>query len=481
MAGLIIRTTGVQEFLDDAGEAHVKALILGAPSAGKTRSASFWPKPIFADCEKGRMSIADRHVPYAQIESSADMDAFLRAIEVDAKKPLEQRSYRTLVLDTFDAYQRILVQERLRTERKEALSGFADWGWLDAKMVGLVSRLLRLPMHLVVNVHIKETHDGDDGPIGYQAKLKGDIREQIAAEFDLVGWMNTHWEITTTPSGTEKQLARSIQWHPEPKFPILKDRSGQLPKETPVTFSYDDFDNLSSLMFGDVIGNMAEGQQVAVFEREEPDVVEPTAGGPVRPTGALPAKSTAKRAAPKQEPAARTMKAPSSTTVVGTAPDEQPATEPASEPEATPEPGAQDAPAPEVSSEAATDVPTADTPSSSDAAAQAEPEAGVAVAQEVLGAEVVSTEQGTDEQNEKEDTPAPTPPQPETPAPAAPTATCGTPSRHLPEGTPPASGCGKSLAGENKDLINIAILKSKTLLCPACLTAWRAEHEKKAS
>jgi len=42
---LIIRTTGVEEFLDAAGEAHVKALILGAPSAGKTRSASFWPKP----------------------------------------------------------------------------------------------------------------------------------------------------------------------------------------------------------------------------------------------------------------------------------------------------------------------------------------------------------------------------------------------------------------------------------------------------
>lgn len=473
MPGLIIRTTGVQEFLDDAGEAHVKALILGAPSAGKTRSASYWPKPIFADCEKGRMSIADRHVPYAQIESSSDMDAFLRAIEVDAKKPLEQRNYRTLVLDTMDAFQRILVQERLRAERKEALSGFADWGWLDGKMTGLISRLLRLPMHLVVNVHIKETHDGDDGPIGYQAKLKGDVREQIAAEFDLVGWMNTHWEITTTASGSEKTLARAIQWHPEPKFPILKDRSGQLPKETPVTFSYDDFDMLWAKMFGEVLENVAAGEQVDVFEREEPEVVEPAKGGPVRPTGALPAKVASKKAtAAKAEPGPRVIKstpAVSSTTVVGTAPEDvKPEPEPAAaEPETS---GSQDAPA----TEPATEAPAADVP------AQEEAATGVAVAEEVLGAEVVSTEAASD--NEKEDdTPTEQEAPPTPAAPAAPAVICGTPSRSIPEGAEPAPGCGKSLAGENRDLINIAILKTKTLLCEACLVAWRAEHEKKAS
>src|SRR4051812_6914157 len=131
---LIIRSTGVQEYLDASGEAHVKALILGAPSAGKTRSASFLPKPIFSDCEKGRMSIADRGVPYAEVNPRADMDALLRRVEVECKKPPGQRAWQTFVLDTIDSYQRIVTQERLRSERKEALSGFADWGYLDSQM-----------------------------------------------------------------------------------------------------------------------------------------------------------------------------------------------------------------------------------------------------------------------------------------------------------------------------------------------------------
>ena len=32
----------------------------------------------------------------------------------------------------------------------------------------------------------------------------------------------------------------------------------------------------------------------------------------------------------------------------------------------------------------------------------------------------------------------------------------------------PAPGCGKSLEGENKDLVNVAFLKTRTYLCPSC-------------
>lgn len=37
----------------------------------------FWPRPIFADCEGGRGSLADRNVPYAEIKNSQDMLDFL--------------------------------------------------------------------------------------------------------------------------------------------------------------------------------------------------------------------------------------------------------------------------------------------------------------------------------------------------------------------------------------------------------------------
>ena len=114
--GLIIRTTGIEDYLD-GGEAYVKALIMGPPSAGKTRSASFWPKPIFADCEKGRMSIADRKIPYGEITSTKEMDELLLKLRMECMKPVSSRSYQTFVVDTLDAYQRIVIQERLRDEK----------------------------------------------------------------------------------------------------------------------------------------------------------------------------------------------------------------------------------------------------------------------------------------------------------------------------------------------------------------------------
>ena len=50
MAGLQIKTTGIEDYLDESGQAFIKALVMGQASAGKTRSASFWPKQAYAPC-----------------------------------------------------------------------------------------------------------------------------------------------------------------------------------------------------------------------------------------------------------------------------------------------------------------------------------------------------------------------------------------------------------------------------------------------
>lgn len=482
---LIIRSTGVQEYLDATGEAHVKALILGAPSAGKTRSASFWPKPIFADCEKGRMSIADRAVPYAEVNTRADMDALLRRVEVECKKPPGQRAWQTFVLDTIDSYQRIVTQERLRSERKEALSGFADWGFLDSQMTALIARLVALPMNIVVNSHIKETKDGDDGPIVFQPKLKGDIREQIAAEFDLVGWMNTHWEIENTPSGDQKVLTRTVQWYPEPRFMILKDRSGQLPRETPVSFSDADYYGLFSTMFGEHLENLTDSEVLEEVERPVETVVPDPKAGPVAAAKRATAAKKAAAAAPKAEQGQQSMKG---SIPVGVPPAKRAAAEvtvtetPAAEPAVEPAVGADSAPAEEQPADGgpaeerkptSVDVPFSDA-GGTENAAQA-PETGIQTAEQVLGATVISEPEAAEDKEVEQagDTPA-------APTTAASGVVCGTPARSLPDGQEPAKGCGKDLAGESPDMVNIAILKTKTRLCPACLAAWRAEHEKKA-
>jgi hypothetical protein len=209
------------------------------------------------------MSLADRAMPYGEILSTDDMMTLLRNLQIECMKPVASRKYQTLVIDTIDAYQRIVIQERLTSERKEAFSGYGDWGYLDAKMTQLISKLLALPMNIVVNMHVKEKKDGDDGPLVIEPKLKGDIREQIAAEFDLVGLMGVSW----VAEGGERVLQRAIQWHPEPRSPWLKDRSGRLPKYTPVAFTEEDYTGLF-LPLSAALDELAESTDLEVMQSE---------------------------------------------------------------------------------------------------------------------------------------------------------------------------------------------------------------------
>lgn len=277
---LVIKTTGFEEYLDQSGGAYIKALIMGEHGVGKTPSAANWPKPIIADCENGLMSVASMRVPYASIGSSADMDALLSHLAVEAKKPVEARKYQTLVIDTLDSYQRKVIQERLRSERKESFSGYGDWGFLDAKMQQLMERLLNLPMNVVVNLHTKDQRDGDDESslLIKQARLKGDIRDSIYQEFDLIGQMETSY---VSIKG-ERVLKRQIRWHAEPRFPNLRDRSGKLPRFTDVDFTPNDYQRIFDAITSDLDAIPESGElETLAVEGDDIDVPAPADGGPV--------------------------------------------------------------------------------------------------------------------------------------------------------------------------------------------------------
>lgn len=433
---LIIKTTGLEDYLS-GGEGFVKALILGEPGAGKTRSASFWPRPLLADCEHGRMAVADRKIPYVDITRSDEMFATVEEMERESKRPVSQRRFQTLIIDTLDSLQRMVMQERLASERKDSFDGWKDWGYLDAKMSQLVQRLQNLRMNIVVNLHVKDTKDGgDDGPLIKGPKLKGDLKDQIAAEFDLVGYMSTSWEAVEG----KRTLTRSIKWHPEPGMPILKDRSGRLPDRTPITFSSEDYTNLF-LPMAEAIDGLGESETVGEIEMEEP--VAPAGpdvkGGPVL-----------KAVQPKEEPAARTAIKPAKRKK----PEEELSTVGSIE---VADVGADSAPTDELVEKPQPQAATGEEQVPTPVDEPDEHAAAISLVTDTLGGEVLS------EESPVEPIPAP--------APASRTSrVCGTPGQ-MRDGTinpDPAPGCGKSLEGENKDLVNVAFLKTRTYLCPSC-------------
>jgi hypothetical protein len=416
------------------------------------------------------MSVADRAIPYAAITSSADMKALLTLAEAESRRPKDQQRFKTFLLDTLDAYQRIVIQEYLKANKKASMSGWQDWGHLDAEMTELVARLSGLSMNVVVNLHVKDTKvggsdDGDGGILVKSPKLKGDLRDQIAAEFDLVGFMETGWEAVDG----KRALSRYVQWEPSPDKPILKDRSGQLPSKTPVTFTAEDYLGLLRPLEA-AMEKLKAG--VVVAEVETPEPVEPvvvTKGGPV---GNVAKAATAKKAAAPTPAATAAVQAPS-------VPPVPPVTTP---------------------------VPAATVPLIEPKAVPVTQEEAVATVAEVLGGEVVDLTGGPTTGIEPTpvepdvQTPVVTPEVASVPAPVADipgngifSVACGQP-RYAGGTVPPTlKACGLVLVldmqedrvtgcsspeGQIPDLIQIAGLKTRAFLCNACFAVHRNSPKK---
>ena len=205
-------------------EPRLRAVLIGGPGVGKTRWTSFFPKPIFADCEDGTGSIMDRgdDVAVAEINGSQDMLDLLGLLQRDNAKPKEQREYQTVVIDTLDAYQRKLKDEWVRVEKKPTFTGYDAWGFLQNKMSLLTTRLLNLDMNVIVNVHYKDKiiKEGENERHTYGLLLQGEIGDTLFNDFGLVGWMGTYFEA----EGGERVQKRGLTFKPTPDKPFLKDR-----------------------------------------------------------------------------------------------------------------------------------------------------------------------------------------------------------------------------------------------------------------
>lgn len=463
---LQLATTGVENYLDESGSAHIKTLLLGEPGSGKTRSSSFWPQPIFAAAENGLMSVADRRVPYALIKTASDLQQLIAVVQADNRKPILERQYKTFVLDTLDALQqKVLIPEVLRQQRHDSMQ-LQDWGVLGGLQSKLLREILNLDMHVVVLCHSKIEDDGD-GPKRLVPQLQGSLKDSVPAEFDLVGQMAVFW----AQEDGQRVQRRAIKWHPDPKFPILKDRSGQLPEYTGVAFADDDFITLQELMFGGgYFEDLPEAEHVQTIPDEVPNnVVGPAPGGPVQVKEPKPAakKAAAKPERATEKPAETATKrkvppAKKAAPVQETAPaqaEEVQLPEPATDDQhvltSEPEPGSDEDPREQADPGYLEDEATRLNEDQGRAAVlepdeTPEPteEQAIATVEDTLGGAVLD----------------------ETPPPKSPAlvgTACGTPARNV-AAENAAPGCGKDLGGEEMDYVNIAVMKFKTNLCFDC-------------
>lgn len=288
---LKIQQTGLEQYAP-GGQARLKIMLIGGPGAGKTRLSSYWPSPIYADCEAGLASIADRKMPFVNIRNSNDMLEFLTEMRLESGRPYDGRRFKTVVIDTLDAFQRKVMDEwLLANPGAGSFRGYDAWGYLDAKMNMLLTRLLNLDMNVIVNCHytdktIKEgVGDSASERQELQLQLSGAIKDRVFNDFDLVGWMGKYYEAVDG----QRVEKRGLTFKSDERRPFLKDRLFVTPEWMEVRFADSDYETLFSA-FTARMDEFAPTEEIGEITSLTPEGAGDTgitfggvAGGPVAP------------------------------------------------------------------------------------------------------------------------------------------------------------------------------------------------------
>jgi hypothetical protein len=170
---------------------HLRMLVVGPTGAGKTRFAATFPNPVFANCLGGMTSIADKGLRYVDVSSEAELLELKFAIEADDPRFRVD----TLVIDTLDEFQRILLSERLVAEQRSETTP-SDYGWLGQRMHTIIEGLSEMPVNLVVLCHPKEVTDGETGNLFIKPGLQGAFADQVGQYFDFALYLQSrHFRI----------------------------------------------------------------------------------------------------------------------------------------------------------------------------------------------------------------------------------------------------------------------------------------------
>jgi hypothetical protein len=208
--------------------------------------SSYWPKPIYLDCENGRGSLADRNMPYVEIKNSKDMLDALEYLKSLERTPKAQRQFQTVVVDTADSFQRVVKDEWVQQTKAQSFTGYDAWGYLDTKMQLLFTRLLNLDYNVIVLVHYKDKeHKDGDNTREFALQLQGRSRTRSST--------TSAWSAGSAPTGLPARRAavqkRGLTFQPTPDKPFLKDRFNVTPKWLEINFSDADYQQLFEAFF----------------------------------------------------------------------------------------------------------------------------------------------------------------------------------------------------------------------------------------
>jgi hypothetical protein len=282
-----LRTAGGDEYPN-----RLRMLVVGPPGAGKTTLAASFPNPIFATAG-GDLTTLSRigTVPYVNVGSIKDLYYLKLALDRPTEEITELfgRKVETLVIDTVDELQRILLWEHVSNEgRTDTVAG--DWGWIAERFHTIFQGLKQLDLHLLVLARTKDVHYSNDRVV-IQPALGGAFAESVHKYVDVSAYLEAtrdatyeSWVRRLDPQDVDVQrdedqikitplsgdnVKRTLHVAPWPHLPWTNDKTASLPEAIDATQA-DLFLNIWQMMSD--VQLPESGIQTVEVPQPEPDV-----------------------------------------------------------------------------------------------------------------------------------------------------------------------------------------------------------------
>ena len=183
-----------------------KAVIFGPEGIGKSTLAAQFPAPVFLDTEGGT-----HHLDVARLPAPKSWDDVTKAVAALATEPHE---FKTLVLDTVDWLEKLLVDHVCKQANKASIEDFGyGKGYVVlaeefTKFLASLEPLLRRGIHVVFLAHTRivkfEQPDAAGAYDRYELKLSKQVGPLVKEWCDLLLFGNYFTKVAENDQGRKR-------------------------------------------------------------------------------------------------------------------------------------------------------------------------------------------------------------------------------------------------------------------------------------
>lgn len=217
--------------------APAKVVLYGGEGLGKSTLASQFPNPLILDTEKGT-----KHLDVARV-SVGDWQTLKTAV---ASLKVDRQGFSTLVVDSVDWAERMLVERVCKDANKDSVEAFGfGKGWVVvaeqmAKFLDALDGLVHAGMHVVLVGHscVKRTSPPEmtEGYDRHELKLSKQVSALVKEWADAVIFLNYRTKVVEGTDGRAKAIGGKERYMYAERCAAFdaKNRYG-LPAEMPMT------------------------------------------------------------------------------------------------------------------------------------------------------------------------------------------------------------------------------------------------------